>query len=171
MPRLRLAMTEKGRIPPMTNEIERKFLVKEIPAGLMNYPSNEISQGYLAVTDDAEIRIRKKGNKYFETVKSGKGLKRKEIEVEIGEKAFRSLWPRTEGKRVDKTRYEIPYDGLVIELDVYSGPLAGLAVAEVEFVSEEESARFSPPEWLGREVTHDVRYGNKSLALYGKPVD
>jgi hypothetical protein len=127
----------------MTNEIERKFLVKEIPAGLMNYPSNEISQGYLAVTDDAEIRIRKKGNKYFETVKSGKGLKRKEIEVEIGEKAFRSLWPLTEGMRVE-TRM-IPY-GLLIELS-YFRPAAGLP-SRSGVRSEEESAR--RPRMAGR---------------------
>ena len=155
----------------MTNEIERKFLVKEIPAGLGKYPSNDISQGYLAVTDDAEIRIRKKGNKYFETVKSGEGLSRKEAEVEIGREAFHSLWPLTEGMRVEKTRYEILYEGHLIELDVYSGVLEGLVVAEAEFGSEEEGARFVPPNWFGSEVTDDKRYANKSLALYGKPED
>ena len=163
-------MTGREGITPMTNEIERKFLVKEIPEGLENFPASEISQGYLAATgDDTEIRIRKKGNKFFETVKSGKGLSRKEVEVGIGEKAFRSLWPLTEGMRVEKTRHEIPYGGLVIELDVFSGPLAGLVIAEVEFASEEESARFIPPEWLGREITDDVRYSNRHLALYGRP--
>lgn len=156
----------------MTNEIERKFLVKEIPAGLGKYPSNDISQGYLAVTEDGtEIRIRRKGNKYYETVKSGEGLSRKEAEVEIGREAFHSLWPLTEGMRVEKTRYEIPYGAHLIELDVYSGSLEGLVVAEAEFGSEEESARFTPPNWFGREVTDDKKYANKSLALYGKPGD
>lgn len=156
----------------MTNEIERKFLVKEIPAGLGKYPSNDISQGYLAVTDDGtEIRIRRKGTKYYETVKSGEGLSRKESEVEIGGEAFHSLWPLTEGMRVEKTRFEIPYGAHLIELDFYSGSLEGLVVAEVEFGSEEESARFIPPDWFGREVTDDKRYANKSLALYGKPID
>ncbi len=154
----------------MTNEIERKFLVKEMPAGLEKYPSNDISQGYLAVTGDGtEIRIRRKGNKYYETVKSGEGLKRKEVEIDLGEKGFNALWPLTEGKRVEKTRYEIPYGYHLIELDVYSGALDGLVVAEVEFGSEEESARFNPPDWFGSEVTDDRRYANKSLALYGKP--
>ncbi len=156
----------------MTNEIERKFLVKEMPEGLDSFPASEISQGYLAVTDDGtEIRIRRKGTKYYETAKSGRGLSRKEAEVEIGEKAFRSLWPLTGGKRIGKTRYEIPYGGLVIELDVYSGSLDGLVVAEVEFASEEDSARFTLPDWFGREVTDDKRYANKSLSLYGKPID
>lgn len=154
----------------MKNEIERKFLVNEIPGGLENYPSNHISQGYLAVTGDGtEIRIRRKGNRYYETVKSGEGLRRKEAEVEIGSDAFHSLWSLTEGMRVEKTRYEIPYGAHLIELDVYSGALEGLVVAEVEFGSEEESASFVSPHWFGSEVTGDVRYSNRSLAIHGRP--
>lgn len=156
----------------MPNEIERKFLVKEMPRGLGDYRASEINQGYLAVTDDdTEIRIRKKGDGYYETVKSGKGLKRKEVEFEIGEKGFNALWPLTEGMRVEKTRYDIPCGGHIVELDVYSGNLAGLVVAEVEFATVEESGKFTPPAWLGREITDDVRYSNRHLALYGKHFD
>jgi len=155
----------------MTNEIERKFLVKEMPPGLDGYNASGISQGYLAVTDDTEIRVRKKGDRYYETVKSGKGLKRKEVEIELGEKGLNVLWPLTEGMRIEKTRYDIPYGEYVVELDVYSGDLAGLVVAEVEFPTEEASREFKPPGWLGREITDDVRYSNRHLALYGKPED
>jgi len=154
----------------MAIEIERKFLVKELPADLENYPHSEIMQGYLIITDnDIEVRIRKKGDKYFETVKAGSGLVRKESEKEIPKEAFWDHWPLTEGKRVEKVRYEILYNGKLIELDVYSGELEGLAVAEVEFDSEEENVSFTPPEWFGKEVTHDERYKNKNLALHGKP--
>ncbi len=129
----------------MPNEIERKFLVKEMPRGLGDYLASEINQGYLAVTDDdTEIRIRKKGDGYYETVKSGKGLKRKEVEIEIGEKVFNALWPLTEGMRVEKTRYDIPYGGHVVELDVYSGGLAGLVVAEVEFADGGRERKVHP---------------------------
>ena len=154
----------------MSQEIERKFLVKELPADLENYLHNEIIQGYLIVTDnDIEVRIRKKGDKYFETVKAGSGLVRKESEKEITKEVFWDHWPLTEGKRVEKVRYEILYNGELIELDIYSGELEGLAVAEVEFASEEESVSFVPPSWFGKEVTHDERYKNKNLALHGKP--
>ena len=156
----------------MSNEIERKFLVKEMPRGLGDYRASEIIQGYLTATeDDNEIRVRKKGDRYYETVKSRKGLMRKEIEFEIGEKVFNALWPLTEGMRVEKTRYDIPYGGLLIELDVYSGGLKGLVVAEVEFQSVEESEMFTPPAWLGREITGDARYSNAHLAHHGKPED
>ena len=154
----------------MSHEIERKFLVKELPADLENYPHSAIIQGYLIITDnDIEVRIRKKGDKYFETVKAGSGLVRKESEKEITKEVFFDHWRLTEGKRVEKVRYEIEYGGKLIELDIYSGDLEGLVVAEVEFDSEEESVSFTPPEWFGEEVTHDERYKNKNLALHGKP--
>ncbi len=163
-------MTEKYETAAMNNEIERKFLVKEMPPGIERCTASEITQGYLAVTEDeTEIRIRRKGDRYYETVKSGRGLKREEIEVEISREAFEALWPCTEGMRVEKTRCEIPCGEHVIELDVYSGALQGLLIAEVEFKSVEESARFVPPDWLGREITEDSRYKNRNLAVHGRP--
>ena len=42
-----------------------------------------------------------------------------------------------------KTRYLVPGDGgLTVELDVYSGELDGLLVAEIEFDSTEAAAAF-----------------------------
>lgn len=154
----------------MNNEIERKFLLKEPPRGLEDYPAQGIRQGYLHISEDMEIRIRQKGDKYYQTLKHGAGLKRQEIENEIGQLQYEHLWPETEGRRIEKRRYEILCDGRVIELDVYAGPLAGLITAEVEFKSEEESRFFEPPPWFGPEITHDDRYKNKNLALYGIPV-
>jgi cellulose biosynthesis protein BcsQ/CYTH domain-containing protein len=152
------------------NEIERKFLVNEIPEDLYKHPSSHITQGYLEVTDDeTEVRIRGKEGRFFKTMKSGRGLERKEIETEIGIEAYNELWPKTIGMRIEKRRYEIPYEGHVIELDMYLGNLSGLVVAEVEFESVEESARFMPPSWLGREITDDARYKNRNLALHGRP--
>jgi cellulose biosynthesis protein BcsQ/CYTH domain-containing protein len=158
-------------IPDVTNnEIERKYLVNGIPEDLYKYPSSHISQGYLEVADDGtEVRLRGKEGRFFRTVKSGRGLERKETETEIGSGAYNELWPKTAGMRIEKRRYEIPYERHVIELDIYLGDLAGLVVAEVEFRSVEESARFVPPGWLGREITDDIRYSNRSLAIHGRP--
>ena len=47
------------------NEIEKKFLVKEIPTNLENFVSDKIIQGYLNITSEPVIRIRAKKNKYF----------------------------------------------------------------------------------------------------------
>ena len=154
----------------MASEIERKFLIKELPPEIDSYPHSDIMQGYLMITDnDDEVRLRKKGGRYYHTAKSGSGLVRQETEKEITEAEFIEQWTDTEGKRVRKVRYEIQHDELTIELDIYSGNLEGLVIAEVEFETEEESYRFKPPEWFDEEVTHDERYKNRNLALHGKP--
>ena len=153
----------------MALEIERKFLIDIPPENLEKYASYEINQGYLIITKDAELRIRKKGNQHFQTIKTGEGLSRNEAEIGITPDQFNALWPLTEGKRVHKTRYEIEYDDLIIELDIYSGNLEGLYTAEIEFLTEEKSNQFEPPKWFGKDITEDGRYKNKNLALFGIP--
>ena len=154
----------------MNKEIERKFLVKQLPDNLHQYSSTQIIQGYLAITEDGtEVRLRKKGDRYFQTVKCGFGLQRGEVEIEISEDQFAKLWWMTEGKRIEKVRFEIDHSGMKIELDIYSGILKGLIVAEVEHPSIEQAKSFIPPNWFGNEVTEDERYKNRNLALFGTP--
>ncbi len=154
----------------MAAEIERKFLVKELPPNLEEFPSELIEQGYLAIDERAEVRVRRRGEPACLTVKSGSGRIRVEEEVEIDERRFRSLWDLTGGRRVVKTRYLIPAgEGLTIELDVYDGSLKGLVTAEVEFESQADSHRFNAPPWLEADVTGDPRYANQTLATNGLP--
>jgi adenylate cyclase len=149
-------------------EIERKFLVSEPPPDLG--AGTPISQGYLALTsDEAELRVRRKGDATVLTVKSGAGLDRGEQEVAIPPEVFDALWPLTEGRRIEKERLELPHGDATVELDRFGGALDGLLVAEVEFDSTEASERFEAPEWFGREVTDDPAYSNRSLAERGRP--
>ena len=153
----------------MPNEIERKFLIPDPPPDLDKLPYNEILQGYIVITDNTEVRIRKKGEEYYQTVKSGEGLIRKETEILITREQFQTLWPLTERLRIEKKRYEIEYGKFLIELDLYGGLHSNLIVAEVEFRSEAESNSFIAPEWFGLEITDDERFKNKNLALKGIP--
>ncbi len=154
-------------------EIERKFLVSEVPGDLESHPSEAIEQGYIVVEGSAEVRLRRRGGaggRSQLTIKSGGGRVRVEEEFDIDQRRFDSLWPLSEGRRVSKTRYRLPGGGgLTIELDVYEGDLAGLVTAEVEFSSEAASDEFDPPEWFGRELTDDHRYANRTLAVDGPP--
>ena len=155
----------------MTKEIERKFCVQKMP-DLAACTGVEILQGYLSVGEDGtEIRLRRKGEQFYQTVKQGKGVQRTEVEVELSRAQFDSLWPLTEGRRVEKVRYEIVEGIWTIELDVYRGRLKGLVVAEVEFDTVAESSCFIPPPWFGRDVTDDDRYKNATLACRGTPDD
>ena len=153
-------------------EIERKFLVGTMPFDLEHYAHERIRQGYLAYTDDGtEVRVRHKGDRFFQTVKRGIGLRRIEVELALSREQFEALWPLTEGKRLEKVRYAIPYDDLTIEVDVYLGALEGLKTAEVEFASVERSEGFQPPSWFEREITGEAGYRNRSLAMHGLPED
>ncbi|MGO9752179.1 MAG: CYTH domain-containing protein [Solirubrobacteraceae bacterium] len=154
-------------------EIERKFLVASLPSDLTSHRSYAITQGYIAVgADGAEVRLRRAGERLLLSAKRGGGLVREEAEVALSDEQFETLWPATAGRRVQKTRYEIPVsDRLLIELDVYEGALTGLSVAEVEFPDVQAAARFGAPAWFGREVTDDDAYKNRRLALDGMPGD
>ena len=53
-------------------EIERKFLINELPKDLDSYEKIEIEQGY--ISNKPTIRIRKANEKYILTVKSKFGV-------------------------------------------------------------------------------------------------
>ena len=148
-------------------EIERKFLVKFLPAGMQG--GRSILQGYLAYDEHMEVRIRQYGDKHSLTVKEGIGLIRRETEVEISHRQFQALWPSTEGRRLEKVRSLIKHGELQVEVDRYLGDLEPLLIAEVEFSSVEESESFQKPDYLGQEVTEVEAYKNCSLAIHGIP--
>ncbi len=152
-------------------EIERKFVLSQRPAGLDEHPSKRLEQGYLAIDPaGSEVRVRRKDAETLMTVKVGIGLVRAEEEFAIDADRFARLWPLTEGRQVVKTRYLVPLgDGLTAEVDDYEGALAGLLTAEIEFPDEPTALAFAPPAWLGRDVTGDARYANRTLAVDGIP--
>lgn len=149
-------------------EIERRFLVPDRPDWLEGCRSQAIEQGYLAIGESDEVRIRRRDDTAVLTVKRGHGEERLEQEIEIGDEQLGALWPLTEGRRLLKRRYLVEGDP-TIEVDVYSAELDGLMIAEVEFPSRHEADGFSPPPWLGRELTGDDRYANQQLAIHGRP--
>jgi len=162
-------MTQQTQEAPV--ETERKFLVQELPEDLKAFPRDKIRQGYLASEDGTEVRVRAVGKKYYLTVKAGGGVSRDEVELRLRPKDFAALWPLTRGKRVWKRRYHIPHGNRTVEVDVYRHRLKGLITAEVEFPTAEAAEKFKVPEWLGRDITEDHRYANRTLATQGAPAD
>lgn len=144
-------------------EIERKYLVKELPKHLEQYHVKVISQGYL--NTDPVVRVRRSNDKYTLTYK-GKGLMvREEYNLPLNKEAFDHLVTKIDGILIQKRRYLIPLDEkYTIELDIFEGELAPLQLAEVEFESEEEANSFVPPEWFGEDVTFSTAYHNSTLS-------
>jgi adenylate cyclase len=152
----------------MATEIERKFLLEEVPPTLRLARGQAIKQGYLALDGDTEVRLRT-GSAPRLTIKSGRGAVRTEVELPVKTRDAQALWDLTEGRRVEKTRRLMRIDGVQAEVDEYGGDLAGLVVAEVEFDHEQAAKAFTPPAWFGRELTGDAAYANRNLACDGLP--
>ena len=152
----------------MAKEIERKFLVKNLPSELTSFQNFELLQGYIPHTEAVEERVRMEGSRYFHTFKSKDKKNRDESNEEIDAFQFEMLWPLTTA-RLEKTRFNIPCLDRKIELDIYYGRLTGLVTAEIEFDTVEQAANFVPPDWFGEEVTEDDRYKNRNLASKGLP--
>lgn len=147
----------------MSKEIERKFMVdgdfRQAAVGM-----TRIAQGYLCSDPDRTVRVRVMEDKGFMTVKgrsSSDGLVRYEWEKEIPFAEAQQLIKLCENGVIEKDRYLVPSGGHVFEVDVFHGENEGLVLAEVELSDENES--FERPEWLGEEVTGDIRYYNSML--------
>jgi adenylate cyclase len=148
----------------MSQEIERKFLVKD---GYKQYASTHtrITQGYLSSVPERIVRVRTNGEKGFITIKGVSnlsGMSRYEWEKEIPVQEARELLALCEPGIIDKTRYLVQVGKFTFEVDEFYGENEGLIVAEIELSSEEEL--FDSPLWLGKEVTGDKRYYNSKLA-------
>ena len=148
----------------MAQEIERKFLVKSDAFKAEVSKETRITQGYLSSIPERTVRVRVKGSKGFITIKgigSASGASRYEWEKEIPVEEVKELLTICEPGVIDKTRYEVKNGTFKFEVDEFYGENQGLTVAEIELSSEDDS--FEKPEWLGEEVTGDVKYYNSML--------
>ncbi len=146
-------------------EIERKFLVLSEAFKIEAFKNTKIVQGFLNTHKERTVRVRIKGEKAFITVKgisNTEGTTRFEWEKEISVLEAEQLLIICEPNLIEKTRYEVKYGNHIFEVDEFYGENEGLIIAEIELTSENEA--FIKPEWLGKEVTGDVRYYNSLLS-------
>lgn len=145
-------------------EIERKFLVTGEFKHLAIKSSN-IIQGYLSESHGNIVRIRIQDNTGILTIKGkpqDNNIKRYEWEKEISINEAKELIDLCKDEIIHKTRYVVPEEtGLSYEVDVFHDNNSGLILAEIEL--PDENTKFNIPDWIGREVTNDIRYFNSSL--------
>ena len=150
-------------------EIERKFLISNLEECLQHHTKSiTIVQGYLSFDPARTVRIRKTDTKAFLTIKGKSnetGDTRFEWEKEIKENEAIQLFDLCLGQNIRKTRYIVPYQSHIFEIDVFSGNHQGLVIAEIELSSSSEKVDL--PKWIGQEVTGDNRYYNSVLAKEG----
>ncbi|MBR1793361.1 MAG: CYTH domain-containing protein [Bacteroidales bacterium] len=170
-------------------EIERKYLVSQLPDHLESYLHYDIEQGYLCTSPT--LRIRRMGDSHILTVKehvemSSNAIHCREEEFSLSPEAYLLLKSKCDHGFITKTRYRIPLTEisitpagvyhkdfssehiapvLIAELDIFHGKLEGVQLVEVEFPSTEAADAFLPPAWFGQEVSQDPRYRNANLVL------
>lgn len=147
----------------MAIEIERKFLINGDFRKDVTH-SYRITQGYLCSQSGRTVRVRRRDNQGFLTIKGKSedgGLSRFEWEKEINLDDAEQLMSLC-GVVIDKVRHIVPFGGHIFEVDEFYGDNEGLIVAEIELKSPDEP--FLKPGWLGEEVTGDKKYYNSKLA-------
>ena len=154
-------------------ETERKYLIRKPDITMLDALCGEkweLTQTYLLTETGCTERVRRirdgDGEHYFHTVKRRlSALSSVENEEEITAEAYERYLLRRDSERraIEKTRWRIPYEAHLLEIDVY--PFwQDAAVLEIELKGEDDSAAY--PDWVEvlADVTGDVRFKNVSLA-------
>ncbi len=164
-------------------EIERKFLVKfpkswsalsEMFDDLVDV--KRISQTYLkpepgeqaarvrktikGLTGDTETEYHYNQKKPVDT-----GV-HEETEREIDRSEYQSYLKQSNPQKVpvEKTRFVFKFNDQTFELDVFKGPLKGLAILEIELEDKNDTVELPPFLKVIKEVTEDKRFTNFALA-------
>lgn len=146
----------------MATEIEHKFLVKNDSYKEMSISSWKIRQGYLCRDAERTVRVRIKDDRGFLTVKGvTQGASRSEFEYEVDLHDAELMLDMCLPPILEKTRYLVPYEGHVWEVDVFEGHRAGLVTAEIELKTESE--KYTLPGFVGKDVTGVLEYYNSNL--------
>jgi len=148
----------------MASEIERKFLVTSDAWRDRVTVSHALEQGYLVSGGKLSVRVRiYDGARARLTIKAGGvGRVRSEYEYDIPIDDALEMMVLAGERTLKKVRHLVPAGAMTWEIDVFSGRHEGLVLAEIELDDPEQT--FEQPDWLGEDVTEDVRYYNSTLA-------
>jgi CYTH domain-containing protein len=146
-------------------EIERRFLVRVAErAWPARSRGRHLRQGYVR-HGEPSVRIRTGEERgHVLTCKSGKGIRRSEVEMVVTDEIASALFEAAGDHVVEKVRFPIgPWT-----LDRFLGDLDGLALLEIELEHEDQDLP-NPPTGVDvlREVTDDKRFVSGRLAALG----
>jgi len=153
-------------------ELERVFLIKELPNDLDQYKPIIMKVGVFYDSNELganrvdHLNIRQKDDKYEIRKKEGDSeYKKLEHTIYITKEEFDLLMTVATQKH-EKNLYLYPIDdSYESEIDIYLGKLTGYARVEVEFKNEEDMENFTPPEWFGHEITEWNHTIHKNLGV------
>ena len=165
--RLTLIGRQIAHRPACVDEIQRRFLLRRVPATAQAFALQEIEQGWLPGTRVVErIRALRQGERSvtYRSTKWATSPGPASPHGEVEQRLFEDMWPLTAGRRVAKRRHVVSDYGVQWEIDQFLD--RDLVIADVT-VSERD-APVIIPEWLEpyilREVTGDGAYTSLALA-------
>lgn len=136
----------------MHNQIDRKFLIEKMPS-LFWRRSSIYERYFLQHGDLVEERIQKCGNVYEYEIRTAISPRERTREKRtITKEEFNHL--KKNHKPVIRETYIISKKNPRITINKYRGDYKGLVYAEAEFDSVDEAEAFSPPSWMGPEITN-----------------
>ena len=147
----------------MNIEIERKFLIKELPSDFEE--TIHIKQYYLSNNKNMvqRLRIFNKENAIMSFKEKTSKMSKYEFEYNIPLEDAHKMISILNVPFIDKKRHIIYIDSVKWEIDEFLGNNKGLIIAEVELKTENQSINI--PNWIDKEVTNDKKYYNYNLAL------
>lgn len=147
-------------------EIERKWILDKIPSEFMKCTPIPYLR-YIIFTDDTvELRVQRKGNKFeLERKEKATALSRKSLKVRISEGEFNIL-KSTSDKYISRESLTLGNRSV----KVYDGEYTGLIRYEVEFKTEEEAKRYTPPTWAKIEITGNVLANDSKLITLSRDI-
>lgn len=142
-------------------ELEKTYLAKQLPNGLVTCKFKEIIDVYLPKTSPhPKLRLRKNGDKFEltkkEPVNNEDASRQKEQTIILTEIEFNDLYRHLEGKTIRKLRYFYDYQGHKAEFDIFQDALAGLVLIDFEFSGLKEKSNFQIPDFCLADVTQEL---------------
>jgi CYTH domain-containing protein len=154
-----MSVREKFELDNGPIEIERKFLVTNNEWRQLAVRSVRLRDGLIAAYKDRKVRVRIAGDHIATVAIKGPriGITQAEFEYEIPiADAERMLSTMCQDDTLEKERFFVEDAGGTWHVDVYSGILQGVVIAEIEL--KHESQELILPRWIGKEVTGDPSF-------------
>jgi adenylate cyclase len=151
-----MSVREKFELDNGPVEIERKFLVASDEWRQLAVRSVRLRDGLIAAFKDRKVRVRIVGDDIATIAIKGPriGIAQAEFEYEIPiVDAERMLSTICQDDTLEKERFFVEDAGGTWHVDVYSGILQGVVIAEIELKHEDQELIL--PRWIGKEVTGD----------------
>lgn len=147
-------------------EREKTFLAKYLP-DLSSCESKEMVDTYIPENAPHPIvRIRKQGDSYMITKKSPvdeSASTQTEQTIPLTKDEYDAL-SLVSKKQIEKVRYYYPFNGRMVEIDVFQGDLVGLVLVDVEFESSDDMEAFPIPEFCLVDITEEKFIAGGMLA-------